>query len=230
VDLAGPFPPDQDGNRYLAVAVDVFTKWVEADPIPDKRAFTTAAWFYDAVVCRWGRPSFIRLDHGSEWEAEFRSQAQRLHLAVRQGTVGNSRANGQVERMIRTLKSVVRRYLGRQPTLFWSDVIPYALVALRMTPASAHGLPPFTVITGGIPVLPSQLPEDADELPGEDATPQEEADYMAAMARRIEEIRERTGASLSRRERLIQAALKRRDARGTTPETMFLFSAGDLVL
>lgn len=71
VNLAGPFPPDADGNRYLAIAVDVFTKWVEADAIPNKRAFTTAAWLYDAVVCCWGRPAFVRLDHGSEWEAEF---------------------------------------------------------------------------------------------------------------------------------------------------------------
>ena len=73
--------------------------------------------------------------------------------------------------MIRTLKSVIRRYLGRQPTLEWSDIIPYALVALRMTPAAAHGLPPFTVITGGVPVLPSQLPEEDLEVPAGDATP-----------------------------------------------------------
>ena len=71
VDLAGPFPPDDSGNKYMAIAVDVFSKWVEATAIPNKRAFTTAAWFYDAVICRWGRPEFIRLDHGAEWEAEF---------------------------------------------------------------------------------------------------------------------------------------------------------------
>ena len=33
LDLAGPFPRDIDGNQYLVVAVDTFSKWVEAEPM-----------------------------------------------------------------------------------------------------------------------------------------------------------------------------------------------------
>ena len=94
IDLLGPYGLDEDGNRYLAVATDVFTKWPEASPIPNKRAFTTCAWFYNDIVARWGRPSFARMDHGAEWMAEFREAMTRLHIAVRQGATGNSRANG----------------------------------------------------------------------------------------------------------------------------------------
>jgi len=72
IDLMGPLPPDERGCRYLAVAVDVFSKWVEATPITDKRAFTTGDWLYTTVLCRWGRPAFLRLDHGAEWEGVFR--------------------------------------------------------------------------------------------------------------------------------------------------------------
>lgn len=95
------------------MAVDVFTKWVEADPLPDKRAFTTASWLYTAILCRWGRPAFVRVDHGGEWQAEFKAQASRLGIAIRQPTTGNSRGNGQVERTIRTLKAVIRKYVGK---------------------------------------------------------------------------------------------------------------------
>ena len=94
IDLLGPLPPDDQGRRYLAVAVDVFSKWVEADPITDKHAFTTASWLYDSILARWGRPLFVRLDHGLEWEAEFRRALKRLRVLVRQGATGNSRANG----------------------------------------------------------------------------------------------------------------------------------------
>lgn len=72
IDLMGPMPPDENGNRYLAVAVDVFSKWVEATPIPNKRAFTTCDWLFSDIMARWGRPAFIRADHGTEWEAEVR--------------------------------------------------------------------------------------------------------------------------------------------------------------
>lgn len=71
VDLAGPFPRDEEGNRYLAVAVDCLTKWVEARPIPSKHAFRTAEWMYQDVLGRWGKPDWIRTDNGTEWDGQF---------------------------------------------------------------------------------------------------------------------------------------------------------------
>jgi Integrase core domain/Integrase zinc binding domain len=100
VDLMGPMPPDERGNRYLAVAVDVFSKWVEARAIPDKCAFTTCEWLYDDIIARWGRPLYIRLDRGGEWEAEFGAALRRLHILPRRGSSGNSRYNGLSERYI----------------------------------------------------------------------------------------------------------------------------------
>ena len=87
-------PPDDYGRRYLAVGVDTYSKWVEADPITDKRAFTTATWFYDAIVARWGRPLFVRLDRGAKWAAEFEAGLKRLGIARHQGVSGNKRTNG----------------------------------------------------------------------------------------------------------------------------------------
>ena len=51
----GPMGPDERGCKYLAVAVDVFSKWVEATPLTDKRAFTTCEWVFDSILARWGR-------------------------------------------------------------------------------------------------------------------------------------------------------------------------------
>mgnify|MGYP003390159570 CR=1 FL=1 len=42
VDLADPFPADGDGMRWAAVAVDVYTKWVEIALLPSKHAFVCA--------------------------------------------------------------------------------------------------------------------------------------------------------------------------------------------
>jgi hypothetical protein len=67
VDLAGPFQADENGNVYLIVAVDTLTKWCEAGLLPSKHAFRTTEWLYESILCRWGRPVFIRTDNGSEW-------------------------------------------------------------------------------------------------------------------------------------------------------------------
>ena len=228
IDLAGPFPPDEDGNRWLAVAVDVFTKWVEAVPLQTKHAFVTASWFYTEVMARWGRPAFIRCDHGAEWEGEFRQQCRRMGIVVRQGAVGNSRANGQAERMIRSIKDVVRRFLTREKTAFWSDALPYCLMAARLTPAASHGFPPFTVVTGTTPVLPTQLPGLADAP--DDPTPDSEEQFVEELFGLASRIREDTKERLEKRDRLTRAALRRRSMAGEYPTTMFHFRVGQLVL
>ena len=40
VDLLGPFPLSDNGNVYVLVVVDQFTKWVECYAIPNQTAET----------------------------------------------------------------------------------------------------------------------------------------------------------------------------------------------
>ena len=94
VDLAGPFPPDENGMVYAMVAVDVFSKWVEVGLLPCKRAMRTCEWFYNEVVYRWGKPAAIRLDNGAEWLGQFKTMMCNLGVKLTHSSVGNSRANG----------------------------------------------------------------------------------------------------------------------------------------
>jgi len=141
--------------RWLAVAVDVYSKWVEVALLPSKHAFVTARWFYTEVIARWGRPMFTRTDNGSEFMADFKGTMQLLGITHRHITVGNKAANGQAEVYIRSCKAAVRKEMTANPTGYWSDGVPYAVISLRMAPTAAHGFPPFTVVTGSIPVVPA---------------------------------------------------------------------------
>ena len=67
LDAAGPFPPDEDGNRYLLVAVDPFSKWVEAVPTPSLHSWRAADFLYQRIITHWGKPRYIRTDNGSEF-------------------------------------------------------------------------------------------------------------------------------------------------------------------
>lgn len=42
VDVLDPFPTTYQGNRYVLVAMDYFTKWPEVHAVPDQSAVTTA--------------------------------------------------------------------------------------------------------------------------------------------------------------------------------------------
>ena len=40
IDIAGPFPVTDDGNHYIMVEGDYFTKWVESYAIPNQEVTT----------------------------------------------------------------------------------------------------------------------------------------------------------------------------------------------
>ena len=63
-------------------------------------------------------------------------------------TVGNSKANGQVERTIRTLKDCIRRSLTKMPATFWMNHLAPALLLLCMTASRMTGITLYLLVTG----------------------------------------------------------------------------------
>ena len=51
IDLVGPLPKTARGNRYIVTLVDYFSKWPEAEALPDKTAETVALFLYK-MMCR----------------------------------------------------------------------------------------------------------------------------------------------------------------------------------
>ena len=60
----------EHGYRYLLVAVDRFTKWVEAIPAKNKDAATVIKWLTKDLIPRYGVPTKICLDSGSHFKNE----------------------------------------------------------------------------------------------------------------------------------------------------------------
>ena len=51
IDLIGPLPETKAGNRYIITLVDYFSKWPEAEALPDKGAKGVAQFLY-RMICR----------------------------------------------------------------------------------------------------------------------------------------------------------------------------------
>ena len=55
IDVLGPLPVSESGNRYILIAMDYFTKWPEAYALPNQEAETVAKVLVDQFVSRfWG--------------------------------------------------------------------------------------------------------------------------------------------------------------------------------
>ena len=187
IDAAGPFPADADGNRYLLVAVDPFSKWVEAAAVPSLHSWRAAHFLYEQVMSRWGKPRYVRTDNGKEFHGSFSRLCKGLGIVHHRITVGNSKANGQVERTIRTIKDGLRRGLTRHATSYWSDHLPAVLLMLRHTASRMTRTPPVTLLTGLSAALPSLTREPLPDLPAEPSEAEEQAywDALDAQVQRL---------------------------------------------
>ena len=75
-------------------------------------------------------------------------------------------------------------------------------MTLRHSMARSHGYPPFTIITGLVPVLPSDLtavPPPPSPPEGE-VTAQQEREYAEGVAKTVREVRRVAKLRLARRE------------------------------
>jgi hypothetical protein len=54
IDVTGSFPLSDQGNQYLLIAMDYFTKWPEAYAIPNQEASTIAEALVTNLFCHFG--------------------------------------------------------------------------------------------------------------------------------------------------------------------------------
>jgi hypothetical protein len=98
MDVMGPLPITKSGKRYIVIAVDHFTKWVEARALETNDAQSIASFFYDDVICRHGVPEILTTDQGSEFINELLSiLTSTYHIRHIKTTAYHPQGNGQVE-------------------------------------------------------------------------------------------------------------------------------------
>src|SRR3954464_11732283 len=70
IDMIGKLPKSSPGGHvFLLVAVDKFSKWIEAMPITNQRG-ATAVKFFESIVYRFEVPHSIITDNGSNFISE----------------------------------------------------------------------------------------------------------------------------------------------------------------
>ena len=148
INTVGPFPRDKDGNRYLLVVMDPFSKWVEIHTIPSLHSWRVAKFLYDDLVAHWGKLHYIQTDNGTEFAGSFAQLCKGLGIIHHHITIGNSKANRQVEWRIRTLKDCIRHGLTKMPATFWMNHFALALLLLHMTVSRMTDIALYLLATG----------------------------------------------------------------------------------
>ncbi|KRX56856.1 Retrovirus-related Pol polyprotein from transposon [Trichinella sp. T9] len=68
VELLRPAPRSKNGNSYIMVVTDYFTRWVEAYAFPNQLAETVARKLMQQFVCRFGTSMKLLSDQGTQFQ------------------------------------------------------------------------------------------------------------------------------------------------------------------
>jgi hypothetical protein len=105
-------PHSTGGHGYIIVAVDYFTKWVEAMPTFDNTGRTTTMFLFKNIITRFGVHQAIVTDHGSHIQNFMMSELTKmLGLLHENSTPYYPQANVQVEEINKVLTSMLRRMI-----------------------------------------------------------------------------------------------------------------------
>ncbi|KAL0428677.1 UNVERIFIED_CONTAM: hypothetical protein Slati_3042500 [Sesamum latifolium] len=112
MDIVGPFPLATGQRKFLLVAIDYFTKWVEAEPLARITKGEVMKFIWKNIVYRFGIPREIISDNGHQFQGRrIQEWCQGLHIRQRFTTVAHPQANGQVEVTNRILIQGIKRRL-----------------------------------------------------------------------------------------------------------------------
>ena len=157
VDIMGPLPESENGNLYVLVASDYFTKWVEVYAIPNQEAITVAKKLTDEMFCRFSPPEQLHSDQGRQFESELMIEICKiLNIRKTRTTPYHPQCDGLVERFNRTLLDMLATTVRNQPYA-WEDHIRKISMAYNSSVHSSTDFTPFYLMFGREAKLPIDL-------------------------------------------------------------------------
>nr|GEZ60310.1 hypothetical protein [Tanacetum cinerariifolium] len=155
IDFMGPFPSSR-GNKYILVAIDYLSKWVEAKALPTNDARVVCK-FLKSLFARFGSPRAIISDRGTHFcDDQFSKVMLKYGVTHRLFTAYHLQISGQVEVSNRGLKRILERTVGENQAS-WSDKLDDALWAFRTTYKTPIGCTPYKLVYGKACHLPIEL-------------------------------------------------------------------------
>ncbi|GKF36361.1 reverse transcriptase domain-containing protein [Tanacetum coccineum] len=142
IDFMGLFPSSK-GNKYILVAVDYLSKWVEAKTLPTNDRGTSSV-IVEHIFCN----------------DQFEKVMLKYGVTHRLSTAYHPQTSGQVEVSNRGLKRILERTVGENRAS-WSDKLDDALWAFRTAYKTPIGCTPYKLIYGKACHLPIELEHKA---------------------------------------------------------------------
>ncbi|XP_061339423.1 uncharacterized protein LOC133286092 [Gastrolobium bilobum] len=112
IDILGLFPMAAGRVQWLIVAIDYFTKWVEAKPLATITSQKARRFFWRSIVYRFGIPGEVITDNGTQFtDTKFHELMSSLQIRHHFFAVEHPQYNGLVESANKMLGKGIKKNL-----------------------------------------------------------------------------------------------------------------------
>ena len=221
-DIIGPLKTTRQGNKYILTVIDYYTKYAEAEALPNQEAVTVVKAL-EQIFSRHGIPSILLTDQGRNFESHlFTSMCQLFGIDKKRTTPYHPQTNGLCERFNGVLKLLLRMRVN-QDLDDWDEQLPSALLAYRVSKQESTGVSPFELMYGREPKVSFDVRREGEERQKPIGGP---AQYLTELKKRHNELRhyvtEKTEKAQSKQKRNYDQKFRVEQSRE--------LEAGDIVL
>jgi transposase InsO family protein len=174
--LLGLLPLAQGNLKYVVVAVEYFSKWIEAKPLATITSARVQKLFWQNIVCRFGVPKAITVDNGTQFDAEtFKDFCDRIGTKIHFASVRHPESNGLVERANGIIMTGMMKLIFNQPRGKWLDELINVVWSHNTTVSRATCFTLFKLLFGDKAIT---LEEAKTGSIRTTASAEDEADYQ----------------------------------------------------
>ena len=149
VDFIGPIQPlGTQRHRYIILATDYATKWVEARATRKNDAETSSRFLFERIMMRFGHPLEIVSDRGTHFLNEVvAGLTSHYNIKHRKTTPYNPKANGLTERANGIICKILTKVVTAHKT-DWDKKLASAVYAYNTAYKSTTGRTPYFLVYG----------------------------------------------------------------------------------
>ncbi|XP_060190626.1 uncharacterized protein LOC132619877 [Lycium barbarum] len=157
MDIIGPIEPAaSNGHRFILVAIDYFTKWVETMSHNSVTKEVVVDFVRSNIICRLGIPESVITDNGENLNSHLvKGICEQFLITHQNSTAYLPQMIGAVEAAYKNIKRILRKMTENYK--FWHEQLPYALLGYRTTSRTSTGATLYVLVYGTEAVISDQV-------------------------------------------------------------------------